>query len=1301
MCKEFISEGGLDLILNLADLPCIPVRFTHTEAALAIPQVLRAIGEHDQVQLTERMVESVRSDLESLPEIWSQKDNTYEAWLGMTKEDGTPADIQRLRGTAGLALRLSFLSEWLSLNFGSQRTISSVIKALGVSSGSNFVTDLGQLHRVCLQEHVFFKELGARDAAKYASEQEKKTAAEGGEEATTSTAGAEETAPGPSSSTETPMTEIVTGDLSPRPAADTPVAAVASEKRPPTRVQTVRTLATRLHAILTRFFKSLARLVFNKRIPDESHKKEATALADCIAEIIIGHLQSSAQVPQKAFAIDTVSLGLAVMLLFDDRGVDGHISTTLFIPFEQKGGLAVLLDNVRRIIYGTKRIQDIPPEADRNEEQKEEHAQISQGIRIATMVLAALASPHSLLESPQTHVIEQREHNLPISKRFSAVNTFVRIRRDIFPISQQLWQAEWLPLLARTTMRVAVSTFLEIMEGKTEEMEVTIGTMPSTTEPLLREMERLRAQVPRPPLAADVTRVTQLVEMGFGRRSAERALVRARNNVANATDLLLSMPHLFPNEASPDATPAPVETPDGETTEAASATATSSANAAEASSSSAPAAGSSNNDSSTAKDDGMEVDEPTVSPTAIWEAQREELQKLRDAAKPELAPRALQLLDETEDLVFDLLNAFPKGVDGAKYIINSLQEAKAESPSRDTAISARLRLLSVFARQTPLLDLPVDDCKLGMEVITSLPLNEKPQPTWLAVALLAAESMLLMSYTIKETKLGEDATSEIVRTVDFGNTLQGLLSTCLSTIRDEEISRELTLACMRLMVVLTRHDPKLCSSELMTAVLATYKDPGSKLSGSYPYLAMLTRHGFDSQKTLGEVMRREIREWMSPQRNKVSDVNHFVRQLRQMAYRDSSTFISAVGEEGALVEPGPVQSVYHIRSKIDSKEELDSSDDKDATQDSAKDQKDKKDQKDSKAPLSASDPFQRSVVDAFEHQPSMDLLVSELGSTIRDIHSEEAAKRNGTAYTENVEKSYAYSGLLLSLMTEMVGSYMSAKTAFMAAVRQGGVYRVGKGKSGFAAVLADIICCVSLADVKDKGPQNAPEVRRVGLATAGMSLLIALCSNAAVTSESSEIPEDLVAVRKIVLEGVAKAVKDSNSNQYDPNQRYGRLWVLGQVIRRLLLSRQSVIPRPQDKTSLQLAKAMLEKNYVGLLTTTLADIDLNYPEVRTPIHSLLRALEYLTKVSSKWGKKDSKPSSDSDKGDEVVDDSEDSDGSELMRLSDEESEAPEMYRNSALGILGGDIDVDDEDEDDMDDSDMDDDELVSWSFKTC
>lgn len=252
MCKEFISEGGLEQVISITQLPCIPVRFSSTDMAVAMPSVMRTIGEHDQVQLTERLISKVKSDLEDIPELWKKGADCHEAWVSMTKTDGDKTDYARLRRVAALALLFSSLSDYLSISLGSQRTATQLIKTLGVTSGSSFMTDLGLLHRHCFVEHVLFKDIGAADAAEHAAKQAAEDKEKKSEEPSSSTDATSSAAPADSG--DASIAEAADPAAATQPA--TPTAELPLfDKRPPTRVQTVKMIVTRLHAILTRFFR--------------------------------------------------------------------------------------------------------------------------------------------------------------------------------------------------------------------------------------------------------------------------------------------------------------------------------------------------------------------------------------------------------------------------------------------------------------------------------------------------------------------------------------------------------------------------------------------------------------------------------------------------------------------------------------------------------------------------------------------------------------------------------------------------------------------------------------------------------------------------------------------------------------------------------------------------------------------------------------------------------------------------------------------------------------------------------------
>ncbi|MDN8980683.1 hypothetical protein Q0P29_14355, partial [Staphylococcus aureus] len=80
------------------------------------------------------------------------------------------------------------------------------------------------------------------------------------------------------------------------------------------------------------------------------------------------------------------------------------------------------------------------------------------------------------------------------------------------------------------------------------------------------------------------------------------------------------------------------------------------------------------------------------------------------------------------------------------------------------------------------------------------------------------------------------------------------------TLTAKDLTRDEIMSCMRLVVVLTRHNAAEVGADVVRPILSNFVKPNKNLAGCQPYLAMITRHAFDSLDTLRDVMRREIRE---------------------------------------------------------------------------------------------------------------------------------------------------------------------------------------------------------------------------------------------------------------------------------------------------------------------------------------------------------------------------------------------------------------------------------------------------------
>ncbi|WVR09546.1 hypothetical protein IAU60_006615 [Kwoniella sp. DSM 27419] len=840
----------------------------------------------------------------------------------------------------------------------------------------------------------------------------------------------------------------------------------------------------------------------------------------------------------KIFKIDVMSLGVATLMLFDGRGrgTEPQLHTTLFLVFMSKGGFGCLLDLCKTVIAATDGTADT-----------------TSGIRVVLALLNGFASTESLIENPETHALQQRPQ-----KPLPAVDLFVIIRSSIFPLANEIWSAEWLVRCPLLTMKLALRCFSTLMSGKSED--------PPSTEELAPQA--ITSSVHRhSPLVADPGRVEQLVDMGFARSVAERALVRARNDVANAAELLLSMAHLF--EDAPVAAQAePQSQPSAEHSELPTVA------------------------------ESVQQETPPTPPDIVDELEdiiksasssREALERLRADNRSTVSSRALIILDHAEELVNDALPLFPEGEEGIAYILEKLfLVASSTVDEEQPAIASRLRLASVHIRST---ERPLDDdqTKKAVAILASLPLETNPRPKWFPAMLSFAETVYASSIDIVKAKIGDPPDGVLLRSVDLTHVSSRLATIVYALVSDASTSRDELIASLRLLVLLTRVQPPTLEQALQ--LLNPFKQSSDRLSGCHPLVLLIMRHAFEDKSTLTENMRREIRHWLSPSSSKVVDINVFVQKLRQVALREATCFVKAVEEECALIDPKPPQSVYHITTK--------------ATQPGAD-------------PVAKpSDPFVDNPDE--KRNPLIDHLVLETGMAVR------------ASLAENGE-SHTYAGFLMSILCELVGSYTSTKKAFLTSLREQGF---GFKTRGVGSLITDMVCSVSFApDITGVPPFDGSSLpaRRLAVSSWASTLILALCADI-VPSAAKGATDDLIATRKVVIDAIAKSLRDTNLLADLPS-RFGRLWAIGELVHRLLKD-QPGASRQAGEYSLQMAKIMLEKNFVSLLTNALGELDLNYPDVRNVLVNLLRALDHL--IGGELGDEDEEDMDEEDEDDDMDD----------------------------------------------------------------
>lgn len=317
-------------------------------------------------------------------------------------------------------------------------------------------------------------------------------------------------------------------------------------------------------------------------------------------------------------------------------------------------------------------------------------------------------------------------------------------------------------------------------------------------------------------------------------------------------------------------------------------------------------------------------------------------------------------------------------------------------------------------------------------------------------------------------------------------------------------------------------------------------------------------------------------------------------------------------------------------------------------------------------------------------------------------------------------KDYAYTLFLLQTLSELLGSYNNCKLEFVNYSRRGQVREPltpSKPRSMMLSYLLNDLLPTGNASHTAHITQDLNLEKRRGISQLSASVIASLCRKTPESYEVDDRPDLLLTVRKFVLEGIARSIKDTLASTGPTQLRYSRYTSLADLCRKLLTS-QAAMPLhalPNDiSTTSEVAKLMFEKGFVNLLTNVIADIELDFPDVKTVVNDILASLRDLTTSVNRLA-----ASSALEAGSAAGDLEEISIASSVSEEEmQDRDETPDVFRNSALGILQGvvedqghhhnhhhdfeeyedemDYDEDEEDEDeddDLDDSGSEDDEM--------
>ena len=297
---------------------------------------------------------------------------------------------------------------------------------------------------------------------------------------------------------------------------------------------------------------------------------------------------------------------------------------------------------------------------------------------------------------------------------------------------------------------------------------------------------------------------------------------------------------------------------------------------------------------------------------------------------------------------------------------------------------------------------------------------------------------------------------------------------------------------------------------------------------------------------------------------------------------------------------------------------------------------------------------------------------------------------------------FIYRCFLLNSLVELLHSYNRTKVEFINFSRKSDPTTVtpSKPRSG---ILNYVLNGLVASGYVDKDENSIHCKKKLAVSDWSIKVIVALCAKtgekglsgpAARYSSTPQIEDgddepELTFVRRFVLEHAIKAFKDASFSTELLQAKYSKLLCLSDMFNRLLtkpagLDGSAGVHNTSYKV---LGRMMFDKNLISVLTSSLAEIDLSHTGARRVVKFILRPLQDLTRVATELSLTSPEAIS-SVLGNTSDDDL--SSASSVSEVEDEREETPDLYRNSALGMLDPSRapDSDSEGEDDDGDDEM-------------
>lgn len=571
--------------------------------------------------------------------------------------------------------------------------------------------------------------------------------------------------------------------------------------------------------------------------------------------------------------------------------------------------------------------------------------------------------------------------------------------------------------------------------------------------------------------------------------------------------------------------------------------------------------------------------------------------------------------------------------------------------------------------------------------------------------------------------------------------------------------RAMAVSIVRVLVILTRDRTiaqQLGERKNLQKLFLMVKQLAGGVNGRFESAMMIVlRHVIEDEETIKSIMGSEITAYFrSRAAPRSPDFTSYLKELNYLALRSPSLFVAVSNEKVKLTSWSPGQAAASSTLTLrENTTELEPTLVPEATSDSKAFNELPAESVEATTGKKSEDGKSTEVkVPVVQHPDGVvHFLLSELLSykdVVEDIDpvagsEDDDTQLNGVANSDDngtpqtrdqqekpakVEKPrfkaddhpiFMYRCFLMHTLTELLYSYNQTKIEFISFSRKADPLAAtpSKWRSGVLNYLLNNLVSSNYVD-KDESINCKKRVTTSEWAT---RVLVALCTKTGEKDLGNSIQQryatprqiednddepDLIYVRRFVLEHAIKSFKETLSLPDSTQVRYGRLLCLADLFNKLLAKpagpEGSVY---SNNTSYKrLARQMLEKNLIAVLTAAISDIDLSFPGAKKVIKFILRPLKELTSAAMYLSAHS--PESFPQIEDHSPADNISSASSEVSEMDDDREETPDLSRYSALGMLDptrqGEPDSDESEEDEemyedeYDDEDMEfDDEMAA------